>query len=233
MERVATTRWLCSVFAAACWLSVSTLTSADEFFTDFDTLTDVNTADTFTVTQGSLSVEFAGGTVYDAAAAVDLSQSGNKSWMIDPVGIRDSGGMATATLSEGATRLALFGRTEAGGIGGVVSVYDEAGGLIDQGTATEINWAGMIVVRDVGESLIKSVVVVVDGGSIPPGPTQRVAIDDFEFSTGTGGPGAGDPEGEEEEDLFDDSTASLATGPFVLFLLGVGWFFASASRCRD
>ena len=69
MERVATARWLCSEFAATGWLSVSTSTWADEFFTDFDLLTDVNTADTFTVTEGSLSVEFAGGTVYAGGVA--------------------------------------------------------------------------------------------------------------------------------------------------------------------
>ena len=92
----------------------------------------------------------------------------------------------------------------------------------------------MIVVRDpdLGESLIKSVVVQVDIGMIPAGLTQRIAIDDLEFSTGTGGPGGDDPEGEEEEDLFEDSTSSLATGPFVLFLLGVGWYFASTDRRR-
>ena len=66
-----------------------------------------------------------------------------------------------------------------------------------------------------------------------PGDNQRVAIEDFEFSTGTGGPGGDDPEGDEEGDLFEDSTTSLATGPFVLFVLGVGWYFASTGRRRS
>jgi len=230
MERVATARWLCSVLASVCVLSLSTAAVADEFFTNFDTLTDVNTADTFTVMQGSLSVDFVGATVY---ANPSLAQSPSKSWMIDPVGVRGSlTGVATATLSEGATRLVVYGLTEGNGVAASVQVFDEAGLMIAEGSPSNFNWAGLTVVRDpdAGDSLIKS--VQISNTTRFAFENLRIAIDDFEFSTGTGGPGEGAPEGDEEGDGFENSSTSLATGPFVLFLLGAGWYFASTIRRR-
>jgi len=222
MRRLAATG-LSKVVLLACSLGLSTATIAEDFSTDFEVpdALDVTTADTFTLADGALEVEFAGGTVFTAGQA-ELYRNGSfKSWMVEPLGVNGSSGIATATVSEGATSLRLYGRAQANVIA-FVEVLDTGGTVIRDADLPNApaDWIEIEVNRGTGQSLIESVVFKNFGGGVMP--DEMAAIEDFEFSTDRGGLSVGGGSG--------DGSSSTAIGPLLMIVLAVGWVAGRSRR---
>jgi len=217
MEKLNVTRMLSRIVVFVCSLGMCTAAPAADFFTDFEVpdALDVPTADTFTLADGALEVEFAGGTVFTAGQA-ELYRNGSfKSWMVEPLGVNDSMGIATATLSEGATSLRFYGRAQANVIA-FVEVLDTGGTVIRDADLPNApaDWIEIEVTRGTGQSLIESVVFKNFGGGVMP--DEMAAIEDFEFSTDRGGLSVGS--------TGDGGSSSTAIGPLLSIVLAVaGW----------
>lgn len=217
MKRFTNPAVVSAAVGAACLLGVSASFAAD-FFTDFDAEPDVNPAGPFTVTDGTLRVTFEGGTVF-TANVLSLYRSGSQAWMVDPDMVRGSNGTGRATLSEGATSLTLYGRTQSNAVIARVQVLDDGGSVINETNLNESDWTRIDVSRNSGDSLIETVIVE----NMSNGMTQNlmVAIEDFAYSTdpvGLGGGGGG--------------SSGSSAGPLSVLALGLGCMLAAARRRR-
>lgn len=221
MRPLFSSRALVRIAFVTCWLGSSTAALGDNFFTDFEGSPDVQPAPgPFTEFDGELSVEFAGGTRFTAGEA-DLYINGSlKSWMIDPQGF-NNGGLGTATLSEGATRVAFFARLQTDAVEASYRVFDEVGGVIEQGDLTEFNrWQEIEVTPGVGQ-LISS--VEISNTTLPAAMDRMVAIEDFSFSTDAGSLGA---------PSNDDDSGGSALGPPAFLLLALAALRTRVRRRR-
>ncbi len=219
---------------------------AVDFFTDFEDVDDQTDPTTNTVvSDNGLNADFTGGTI-DFLGIGALYSSGQKSWMVQPMGDMTNGstgissGTGVITFSQGAVCVNVFGRNENGVTVAEVRIKDTGGNLIESAIAlNDSSFTEITKSRTMGQTLIGSVELILLSGT----GTGMAALDDVFFSTddllcgqsSSSGGGSSDTTSNDEESDASSSSGSSGLNLFGIMLLTVMLITSRRyfSRCRE